>query len=120
MPQMLKLEIKLDEEKIREAGKYAPDSLRQTLIQAFAKQQLDSAVEPDGTLFFVGRGQAGDYGCFGKMITTLKNQQWFMEYVVRWIWYNSVDGENEDDFAIEDVSSWRICRHQKLSVKTSF
>ena len=37
------------------------------------------------------------------MITTLKNQQWFMEYVVRWIWYNSDDGENENDFAIEDV-----------------
>lgn len=100
---MLKLEIKLDEGKIREAGRYAPDSLRQTLIQAFVKQQLDSVVESDGTMIFVGRGQAKDYGCFGKMITTLKNQQWFMEYVVRWLWYNSDDGENEEDFAIEDV-----------------
>ena len=100
---MLKLEIKLDEEKIREAGRYAPASLRQTLIPAFAKQQLDPVTEPDGTLFFVVRGQARNYCCFGKMITTLKNQQWFMEYVVRWIWYNSDDGENENDFAIEDV-----------------
>lgn len=103
MPQMLKLEIKLDEGKICEAGKYAPESLRQTLIQAFTKQQLDYFVEPDGTLFFVGRGQARDYGCFGKMITTLKNQQWFMEYVIKWVWYNSDDGENENDFAVEDV-----------------
>lgn len=100
---MLKLEIKLDEEKIREAGKYNPDSLRQMLVQAFASQRLDYFMEPDGTLFFVGGGNARDYGCFGKMITTLKNQQWFMEYVIRWIWYNSDDGENENDFAIEDV-----------------
>ncbi|WP_321010026.1 hypothetical protein [Hungatella effluvii] len=100
---MLKLEIRLDEEKIRETGKYAPESLRQTLIQSFAKQQLDSVVEPDGTLFFVGRGRARDYGCFGKMITALRNQQWFMEYVDRWIWYNSDDGEDENDFSIEDV-----------------
>ena len=53
---MLKLEIKLDEEKIREAGRYAPDSLRQTLVQAFARQHPDSVVETDGTMFFVGRG----------------------------------------------------------------
>lgn len=69
---MLKLEIRLDEKKIRETGKYAPESLRQTLIRSFEKQQLDSVVEPDGTLFFVGRGHARDYGCFGKMITAFR------------------------------------------------
>ena len=26
-----------------------------------------------------------------------------MEYVVRWIWYNSDDGGHEDDFAVADV-----------------
>ena len=26
-----------------------------------------------------------------------------MDYVIKWIWYNSDDGENEKDFAIEDV-----------------
>lgn len=100
---MLKLEIRLDEEKIREQGKYTPDSLYQTLIQAFTKQQLDYTTASDGTVSFVGRGRARDYGCFGKMITTLKQQVWFMEYVVKWIWYNSDDGENENDFAVEDV-----------------
>lgn len=100
---MLKLEIKLDEDKIREQGKYTPDSLYQTLIQAFAKQQIDHTTALDGTLSFVGRGHARDYGCFGKLITTLKQQMWFMEYVTKWIWYNSDDGEDENDFAIEDV-----------------
>ena len=100
---MLKLEIKLDEEKICSDGKYALGSLRQTLVNLFAKYQIDYVTEPDGTLFFIGRGLAKDYGCFGKLITTLKNQPWFMEYVIRWIWYNSDDGEDENDFSIEDV-----------------
>ena len=52
---MLKLEIRLDEEKIREQGKYTPDSLYQTLIQAFTKQQLDYTTASDGTVSFVGR-----------------------------------------------------------------
>lgn len=100
---MLKLEIKLDEEKIHSDGKYVPDSLYKTLVNLFSNYQLDCSTEPDGTLFFVGRGQARDYGSFGKLITTLKNQSWFMEYVIKWLWYNSDDSEDENDFAVEDV-----------------
>ena len=100
---MLKLEIRLDQDKICSEGKYAPDSLYQILIHAFEKEQLDHAVEQDGTMVFTGRGRKKDYGCFGKLITALKKQARFMEYVERWVWYNSDDGEDEDDFAVEDV-----------------
>lgn len=100
---MLKLEIRLDEEKIQEQGKYTLDFLQKTLIQAFEKYQIDHTITADGTLSFVGSGRARDYGCFGKMITTLKQRKWFMEYVIKWIWYNSDDGEDENDFATEDV-----------------
>ena len=100
---MLKLEIKLDEKKICAEGRYAPEALYQTLIQAFAGQQLDCVVETDGGISFVGRGKARDYGCFGKLITALKGQPWFMEYVIKWLWYNSDDGKDETDFLVEDV-----------------
>ena len=26
-----------------------------------------------------------------------------MDYVTKWVWYNSDDGENENDYTIEDV-----------------
>ena len=26
-----------------------------------------------------------------------------MDYVTKWLWYNSDDGENEEDFSVEDV-----------------
>ena len=39
----------------------------------------------------------------GRLITTLKDKEWFMAYLVKWLWYNSDDGENETDFIVEDV-----------------
>ena len=100
---MLKLEIRLNENKILTEGKYTTECLNQTLISAFEEEQLDCRKESDGTLVFVGRGRAKDYGCFGMLITALKREMWFMNYVEKWIWYNSDDGESEDDFAVEDV-----------------
>lgn len=52
---------------------------------------------------FVGNGNPKDYGAFGCIITSLKEKSWFMDYVTKWIWYNSDDGETEDDFAAKDV-----------------
>lgn len=100
---MLKLEIRLDENKVLEEGKYDPEALNQRLVRAFEREHLDHTSKSDGTLVFVGRGRANDYGCFGKLITALKRQIWFMEYVEKWIWYNSDGGEDENDFAVEDV-----------------
>ena len=51
---------------------------------------------------YCGTGMARDYGTFGRIITTLKDKEWFMNYLVKWLWYNSDDGENETDFTVED------------------
>ena len=59
--------------------KHTLEVLYGTLIRAFQKEQMDYSEKPDGTLFFVGRGCTKDYACFGKLITALRNQSWFME-----------------------------------------
>ena len=100
---MLKLEIKMDENKICTEGKYTTESIYQALEKTFLQYQLGKEEGTDGSVFFCGTGQAGDYGAFGSIITTLKEKPWFMDYVTRWIWYNSDDGENEEDYAVEDV-----------------
>ena len=28
--------------------------------------------------------------------SALKDKEWFMAYLIKWLWYNSDDGENED------------------------
>lgn len=100
---MLKLEIKMDEAKIREEQKYPAESIYRALGQAFSRYQLNQAQEADGTLCFTGNGKPEDYGAFGSIITSLREKAWFMDYVTKWIWYNSDDGENEEDYIVEDV-----------------
>ena len=100
---MLKLEIKMDEDKIEMEQRYSITSIYQTLQQMFAQHSLNQTIAPDGTVIFYGNGNPQDYGAFGCMITSLKEKDWFMDYVIKWVWYNSDDGENEEDFSIEDV-----------------
>lgn len=100
---MLKLEIKLDEAKIKSENKYDVISIYQTLEKSFFKYDIPMNKEKDGTLVFYGRGHARDYGAFGAVITSLKEKGWFIDYVIKWVWYNSDDGLNEEDYSVEDV-----------------
>ena len=100
---MLKLEIKLNEHKIKSEHKYEVENIYITLEQSFLKYDIPMTREEDGTLVFCGKGHARDYGAFGAVITLLKDKSWFMDYVIKWMWYNSDDGVDEKDFSVEDV-----------------
>ena len=58
---MLKLEIKMDEEKIREEKKYRVESIYQALGQAFSRYELNQLRGADGTMCFTGNGNPDDY-----------------------------------------------------------
>ncbi len=58
---------------------------------------------PDGTICYSGKGKKYDYGNFGHLIITLKTKEWFLPYLEKWLWYNSDEGVNENDYTIEDV-----------------
>lgn len=100
---MLKLEIKLDEQKVRAEGKYSPAAIYDALDRTFSKYRFRREALADGTLCYYGNGLARDYGTFGRLITSLEDKDWFVPYLVKWLWYNSDDGENEEDFTVEDV-----------------
>lgn len=93
----------MDNDKIIADQKYNLENIYQTLERAFSRYHLYQEKKSDGTLVFLGKGNAKDYGAFGCLITSLREKVWFMEYVIRWIWYNSDDGQDENDFAVEDV-----------------
>ncbi|MBS7009145.1 hypothetical protein [Anaerostipes sp.] len=100
---MLKLEIKLDESKIESEHKYNVDDIYRVLEKSFFRHDILMIRKEDGTLVFCGKGNAKDYGAFGCIITQLKEKEWFMDNVIKWIWYNSDDGVDETDFSVEDV-----------------
>ena len=86
-----------------EKQRYKVESIYQGLEKAFLNYNLKKIQKPDGTICFVGNGNPKDYKAFGCIITSLKEKAWFMDCVIKWIWYNSDDGESEDDFTVEDV-----------------
>lgn len=103
MVTILKLEIKLNDTLIRSEGKYNPSSIQDTLDKAFGKYQFRKEVLPDGTFTYYGNGRPQDYATFGRLITTLKDKTWFLPYLEKWLWYNSDDGIDENDYTVEDV-----------------
>lgn len=101
--EMLKIEIKLNEKLVEEEGKYTLLSIYQTLDNLFSKYDFRKSNLPDGTISYCGNGKKQDYGAFGHLIITLKTKQWFVPYLEKWLWYNSDDGIDENDYAIEDI-----------------
>ena len=100
---MLKLEIKLDDKQIISDAKYNPDSIYNTIDKVFAKYHFQKEEQDDGTICYYGNGMPRDYGIFGRLITTLKDKEWFMTYLTKWLWYNSDDGEDENDYSVDDI-----------------
>jgi len=92
--------------------KYAPEAVQVSVDKAFQKCSFRKEVQSDGTICYYGNGASKDYGIFERLITTLKGKDWFMPYVTKWLWYNSDDGEDENDFTVEDVllhyAGWEI------------
>lgn len=100
---MLKLEIKLDDEKILKESVYQLDGVYQTIENVFEKSRLPGEKGEDGTMVFYGTGNIRDFASFGKIITWLKKKEWFINNVTKWVWYNSDNGRDDEDFSVEDV-----------------
>jgi len=100
---MLKLEMKLNSTQILQEAKYQPDSILNAVDKAFSKYQFKREIMADGTLCYYGNGRPKDYGTFGRLIATLKDKEWFLPYLDKWLWYNSDDSDNENDYVVEDI-----------------
>ena len=96
---MLKVKIVLDEEKINADAVYYPAEIRRVIDEAFFEQ----GIIKEGDCFYVGTGSDQDFGGLWAVNGSLAQKPWFVKYVKEWLWYNSDDGENENDFSIEDV-----------------
>ena len=100
---MLKVEIKLNESLVKQEAKYQLQNIYKTLDKMFNEFNLRKSILTDGTICYRGTGNRNDYGAFGLIITTLKTKEWFVPYLEKWLWYNSDDGVDENDYAIEDI-----------------
>ena len=70
--------------KIKADAKYGSDSIYSAIDKAFSKYQFSKEILDDGTICYFGNGMPKDYGVFGRLITTLKDKEWFMTYLTKW------------------------------------
>lgn len=96
---MLKVKIVLDEEKINSDAVYYPEEIRRVIDEAFFEQ----GIVKEGEHFYVGTGSNQDFGGLWAVNGALAKKAWFIKYVKEWLWYNSDDGKDENDFSIENI-----------------
>lgn len=101
---MLKLRIIMDKEKIARDGRYEASAILSAIDAAFERSGLLKS-EREANMY-VGMGYADDYAKFWRIIWSLAEKPWFMENVKEWLWFNSDDGKDENDFSIEDIMAF--------------
>lgn len=101
---MMKMEIKLDTERIRRDGKYDVVELWKQIDKEFANA-CTKEVQADGSVMYVGIPDADYYTDMNVAAMIFKNTEWFAQYCVKWIWYDNDDDEslpfNEEDILAE-------------------
>ena len=98
---MKKLVIKMDREKIRTDGIYNADKIENYIDSLFEKEGLIKVNEG----LYVEAGSYSDYEKFWAIIMYLKNLKWFCDYVAEFVWYNSDDSKDPENFYVEDVKA---------------
>jgi hypothetical protein len=56
--------------------------------------------------FYLGVGAKSDFGNFGLAMWTLGRKSWFMDNVKTWLYFNSEDSDDPNDFVIEDFKDF--------------
>lgn len=92
---MLKMWIELDEEKILAEKKYDLASIHRVIKDSCASR----GIYADKEGFYVG----GTFGKFGGLILGLSKEEWFMDNVKQWLWYNSDESDDPNSFVVEDI-----------------
>ena len=85
---MMKMLIKLDEEKIIREGQYDIKKINDYLLKAFQKRHMNK--DPDHWY------TNGNFVSCGSLILTLSRKEWFLPNVQSWLWYDSDDDSTED------------------------
>ena len=99
---MLKMLIRMDEDKITTEKKYHLDGIYSTINNTFSSMGFHRIDDNSGALVYRDCGRPADFSLFGKVVNTLKKQTWFMDNVA-WRLYDSDDSDSPDEFNEEDL-----------------
>ena len=99
---MIKMFIKLNEEKIKKSERYSLDKIYSALDRIFREKGLKKVMASNGIEYY-GSDRPVDFAYFGKIILGLKNQEWFMDNVSEWLFCSNDDTDDDSIFNQEDL-----------------
>ena len=100
---MIKMIIQMDDKKINNEKKYHLEKIYGVINGSFEKLGLNRADSDEDALVYQGTGKPTDYGRFGKIVNTLKKQDWFMDNVMLWNLCSNDESDDPKDFDVEDL-----------------
>jgi len=106
---MIKMQIIMDDAKILQEKKYSLEKIYAALDDYFINK-LHINKGDDG--FYIGSGAKGDFGNFGLAMWTLGKKAWFMDNVTTWLYFNSEDSDDPNDFVIEDFRDFCLQKYK--------
>ena len=89
---MMKMLIKLDEDRIKTDGKYNRADLWRVIDGQFNNGCIKE-VQPDGAVLYSGDPTKDYYTRINLAAIVLKKTHWFGKYCTKWIWYDNDDNE---------------------------
>lgn len=90
---MMKMEVQMDEKKIKQSGAYSVEQIN-TMVSEVARKKGITKKNESG--LFIGNDDDKDFSNFGLMVLYLKKQEWFLPFVKTWVLYV---GDEVDDLA---------------------
>ncbi len=95
---MMKMLIKLDEERIKAEGKYDLADMWRKIDEQFEKA-CTKELQPDGAALYSGDPNSDYFTCISLAYIRLSEQEWFAKYCSKWIWY---DNDDDEDLPLSD------------------
>lgn len=90
---MMKMEIKLDEERIKRDGEYDVAELWASIDKEF-ENACTKEVQADGSVMYVGIPDKDYYTDFATGYMILSEVKPVLKYCIKWIWYDNDDDES--------------------------
>ncbi len=99
---MIKMIIKMNEVKIDMSSQYTSDRIYAALDRIFFERGMER-VDSSLGIEYRGHERSSDFASFGKIMLGLKEQTWFMDNAIEWLFCSNDDSDDPRIFNEEDL-----------------
>ena len=92
----------MDTDKIKKEGKYSVEQIYSAIDRIFIEKGMNKLPIEDG-FEYCGNERPTDFAYFGRIMTGLKKQSWFINNASTWLLCNNDDVDDPQDFSEEDL-----------------